>query len=689
MSLLERLGRKPIVKDEIEKLDVNDQIAQTEFQLKDQSSELYKSKEEILDYTQSENEIESEASLVSDQNADLTSKLELISKLDSDVNLTKALELLSSLSSQLSKNKKSDSILHELRDIESKEKVEKEHIEPPSFNSNHINEFAVDKPKESGGRVVSILSKSLDIKSDEISNVELDSKRAKKQSDKIEKNVEKENDLSVNLQNIESFGPNKEANEKILANSKLGLGSRLGLNTDVNSIPNPVPLQKLNANNNLRSTFAANQDQYQNLKLEIHRQIIEELSVEQQKIITNSSSDRTELERIVADLCNKVIDGENPFSIPRADRANIVNDIIDEVLGLGPIEPLLKDDTVSEVMINGPKMIYVERKGKLMLTNVQFQDEAHLMNIIERIVAPLGRRIDESSPLVDARLADGSRVNIIIPPLALNGACVTIRKFAKDPLTINNLIGFGTLDDDMASLIKACVTGRLNIVVSGGTGSGKTTTLNVLSSFIPEDERIVTIEDAAELQLRQDHVVTLESRPANVEGNGQVAIRDLVRNALRMRPDRIVVGEVRSGEALDMLQAMNTGHDGSLTTAHANSPRDVLSRLETMVLMAGMELPVKAIREQIASAIDLIIQQSRLRDGSRKITYITEVQGMEGDVIVLQDLFCFEQDGLDDNGKLKGSFKTTGIRPKFLEKLETNGIKLDCSMFIGDARWDE
>lgn len=471
--------------------------------------------------------------------------------------------------------------------------------------------------------------------------------------------------------------------------SRSGLGARLGKPLeDVKESVTSSGKSALMAKKGV-STAGSEQEQYQNLKIEIHRQIIEELSIEQQKIIANSSSDRSELEQIVIELCNKVIDGDNPMAVSRAARVNIVNDIVDEVLGLGPIESLLKDESVSEVMINGPKMVYVERKGKLTLTNVQFQDEAHLLNIIERIVAPLGRRIDESSPLVDARLADGSRVNIIIPPLALNGACVTIRKFAKDPLTINNLIGFGSLNEDMASLIKSCVLGRLNIVVSGGTGSGKTTTLNVLSSFIPEDERIVTIEDAAELQLRQDHVVTLESRPANVEGNGQVSIRDLVRNSLRMRPDRIVVGECRSGEALDMLQAMNTGHDGSLTTAHANSPRDVISRLETMVLMAGMDLPIKAIREQIASAVDLIIQQSRLRDGSRKITYITEVQGMEGDVIVLQDLFRFEQDGLDEDGKLKGEFQTSGIRPKFLEKLETNGIKVDVDMFLGNMGWNE
>jgi pilus assembly protein CpaF len=335
-------------------------------------------------------------------------------------------------------------------------------------------------------------------------------------------------------------------------------------------------------------------------------------------------------------------------------------------------------------MINGPKHVFVERMGKLHLTKVQFHDEGHLMNIIERIIAPLGRRVDESSPLVDARLEDGSRVNIIIPPLSLIGPCVTIRKFTKDPLTVENLIGFGSLSEDMAAFLRACIAARLNIVVSGGTGSGKTTTLNVLSSFIPSDERIVTIEDAAELRLMQEHVVTLESRPANIEGSGLITIRDLVRNALRMRPDRIVVGEVRSGEALDMLQAMNTGHDGSLTTAHANSPRDVLSRLETMVLMAGMDLPIRAIREQISSAVDLIIQQSRIRDGSRKITYITEVQKMEGDVIILQDLFRFVQTGIDEKNKVLGAFESTGMRPKFMEKFEMNGIQIPKNLFVSD-----
>jgi len=362
----------------------------------------------------------------------------------------------------------------------------------------------------------------------------------------------------------------------------------------------------------------------------------------------------------------------------------IADELFDEIMGYGPITPLLNDPEISEIMVNGPDQVYVERKGKIELTEVFFRDDAHVMNIIDRIVSPLGRRIDESMPMVDARLPDGSRVNAIIPPLSLVGPVITIRKFSQDPLTIEDLIQFNTLTPEMARFLEACVKSRLNIVVSGGTGSGKTTTLNVLSSFISPTERIITIEDAAELQLHQPHVVTLESRPPNIEGKGAISIRDLVRNALRMRPDRIIVGEVRSGETLDMLQAMNTGHDGSLTTGHANSPRDMLSRLETMVLMAGMDLPVRAIREQIASAIDLIIHQSRLRDGSRRITHITEVQNMEGDVIVLQDLFNFIQTGVDDDGRVIGEFRATGMRPKFIDRLEVSGYKLPVEVFTNN-----
>ena len=419
----------------------------------------------------------------------------------------------------------------------------------------------------------------------------------------------------------------------------------------------------------------AQEDNYQELKLTIHRRIVDEMTPKEQQFLASNKHSRAEMEELISSYCQRVLD-EYPTPVPRGERARIVSDICDEILGLGPIEPLLKDETITEVMVNGPQKVFVERNGKIQLTNVQFHDNAHLMTIIERIVAPLGRRIDESSPLVDARLTDGSRVNAIVPPLSLVGPCLTIRKFTKDPLSVDNLIGFGTLSEEMAEFLRACVKARLNIMVSGGTGSGKTTTLNVLSSFIPDRERIVTIEDAAELRLQQGHVVTLESRPANLEGRGAITIRDLVRNALRMRPDRIIVGEVRSGEALDMLQAMNTGHDGSLTTGHANSPRDILSRLETMVLMAGMDLPVRAIREQIASALDLIIQQTRIQDGSRKITYVTEVQKMEGDTIVLQDLFRYVQTGINEEGKSVGYYESTGLQPMFLQKFKMNGVEL-------------
>lgn len=433
----------------------------------------------------------------------------------------------------------------------------------------------------------------------------------------------------------------------------------------VTSAPRPVLIRKV--------------DPFVKLKSKIH----EELVAAVDPSLLNEAEDpakKQELERKLADVVDQIID-EEASHLTSTERQRITTDIIDEVMGFGPITPLLTDPSISEVMVNGPKQVYVERSGRLEITDVAFRDDAHVMHIIEKIVAPLGRRIDESMPMVDARLPDGSRVNGIIPPLSLNGPVITIRKFAADPFTVEDLIGFGTLTPEVAEFLEACVRVRLNVVVSGGTGSGKTTLLNVLSSFIPSDERIVTIEDAAELQLRQDHVVSLESRPPNIEGKGAIAIRDLVRNALRMRPDRIVVGEVRGGEALDMLQAMNTGHDGSLTTGHANSPRDMLSRLETMVLMAGMELPVRAIREQISSAIDLIVQTSRLRDGSRKIVKVTEVQGMEGDVITLQDIFVFEQQGIDEAGKIQGRFYPTGIRPKFMDRLEAAGVRVGPELF--------
>ncbi len=362
-------------------------------------------------------------------------------------------------------------------------------------------------------------------------------------------------------------------------------------------------------------------------------------------------------------------------------KKSFIEDIANELTGYGPITPFLKDPNVSEIMVNGANSIYVESKGKLVKTSSYFRDEDHVLQVIEKIVSPLGRRIDESSPMVDARLPDGSRVNAIIPPLALNGPTITIRKFPQDRLKIEDLVQFGTLSENMAQFLQACVQARLNIFISGGTGSGKTTLLNVLSTFIPHDERIVTIEDAAELQLSQDHVISLETRPPNIEGRGSISIRDLVRNSLRMRPDRIVIGEVRSAEALDMLQAMNTGHDGSLATGHANSPRDMLSRLETMVLMAGMDLPVRAIREQISGAIDLIIQQTRLKDGTRKITHISEVVGMEGDTITLQDIFVYKQTGTTPDGKIVGHFVSTGIRPSCIDKIKSYNIEIPTEWF--------
>jgi pilus assembly protein CpaF len=416
-----------------------------------------------------------------------------------------------------------------------------------------------------------------------------------------------------------------------------------------------------------------------------------------------TSADLLKLKRYLIDQVGRLMEGEplhlgnqaeliqqrlneayvqTKVSLPEDLRNQIFHDILDELTGFGPIQPLLEDEDISEVMVNGPKKVFVEKKGKLMKSPVTFDDDDHVLRVIDRIILPLGRRVDADTPTVDARLPDGSRVNAVIRPVSIDGPSITIRKFKKDKLSIQQLIDFGSLNSQMAEFIRACVLGHLNIVISGGTGSGKTTLLNVLSSFIPEEERIITIEDAAELQLQQEHVLRMETKVANTDGKGAVTIRDLVRNSLRMRPDRIVVGECRGGEALDMLQAMNTGHDGSLTTLHANSPRDAISRMETMVLMAGMDLPLKVVRQQISSAVDLIIQQTRLKDGSRKVTAITEVVGMEGDIVVLTDIFKFEQTGLGPNGKILGELKATGIRPIFTPRLEAAGFKLGAEIYM-------
>ncbi len=418
------------------------------------------------------------------------------------------------------------------------------------------------------------------------------------------------------------------------------------------------------------------------LRHKIHHVLIDELG----PILYDKRISEEDLRRRVHEQLHAALAQERaPLSA--ADKAQLIQDVSDDILGYGPIDRLLNDEELTEVMVNGPSSVYIERSGKLEKTDARFVDEEHLKRIIDKIVSEVGRRLDESSPMVDARLPDGSRVNAVIHPLAIGGPFLTIRKFSKDPFQIDDLIRFGTLNAASARFLQACVVGRLNLIVAGGTGTGKTTTLNVLSSFIPADERIVTIEDAKELQLNQEHVLCLESRPPNIEGRGEISIRDLVVNSLRMRPDRIVVGECRAGEALDMLQAMNTGHEGSLTTCHSNSPRDTLSRLEVMCLMAGMDLPIRAIREQVASALDLVVHEERLRDGTRKLVKITEVQGMEGDIITMSDIFEFEQVGLEA-GKVIGRIRPTGLRPKFIDRIEAAGIHLPPSVFgIGMSRY--
>jgi pilus assembly protein CpaF len=438
-------------------------------------------------------------------------------------------------------------------------------------------------------------------------------------------------------------------------------------------------LGKIRSRSTAGSGVSAQQDTYSDLKTRVQNRLLAELDP------TMDVTRVGEVRNTIQELYEQVLAEEN-IVLTRQERHRLFEQIAAEILGLGPLQPLLEDGEITEIMVNGAKNIYIEKKGKIHRMPITFESDEHVMRIIDRIVAPLGRRIDESSPYVDARLDDGSRVNAVIPPISLVGPVLTIRKFPENPITLEDLINYGTLTEEIIEFLRACVIARLNVVISGGTGSGKTTLLNVMSQFIPGDERIVTIENAAELQLRQEHVVTLESRPPNIEGRGEITIRQLVINSLRMRPDRIIVGEIRDEAALDMLQAMNTGHDGSMTTAHSNSPRDSLARIETMVMMAGMDLPVRAIREQVASAIDLVVHQERMRDGDRKIVQITEVSGMEGDVITMTDIFVFEQTGFED-GRVIGRFRPTGLRPKFIESIEAAGIHLPASTFgIGQRR---
>lgn len=425
----------------------------------------------------------------------------------------------------------------------------------------------------------------------------------------------------------------------------------------------------------LRGPDTGTLETLENLKRDIHNKLVDKLDLTKVGELQGEVL-RREIRLVVEHLC----DSEETL-LNRAEREQLIEEVLDETFGLGPLEMLLKDQTISDILINGPKSVYVERRGKLEKTDVEFRDNQHLLQIIDRIVSKVGRRVDEVSPMVDARLPDGSRVNAIIPPLALDGAAVSIRRFGSNPLKLEDLLHFRAFTPEIVLLLEAAIKGRLNLVISGGTGSGKTTLLNTLSNFIPSHERIVTIEDAAELQLQQEHAVRLETRPPNIEGKGQISATDLVRNALRMRPERIIIGECRGGETLDMLQAMNTGHDGSLTTMHANSPRDAISRLETMIMMSGFEMPIKAMRQQISSAVHLIVQTNRLQGGPRRVTHVTEIVGMEEDTVVMQDIFRYMQEGVDEAGRARGRFESTGIRPAFMERLESAGIHLPASLF--------
>src|SRR5688572_30526008 len=443
---------------------------------------------------------------------------------------------------------------------------------------------------------------------------------------------------------------------------------RIPLAPDGSAMIKPLPTTS-------RSADAAKAEEFDQLKRRIHNKLVDKLDLNRVGELQGDVL-RREIRLVVEHLC----DTEETF-LNRAERERLIEEVLDETFGLGPLEMLLKDQTISDILINGPKHVYVERRGRLEKTSVQFRDNAHLMQIIDRIVSRVGRRVDEVCPMVDARLQDGSRVNAIIPPLALDGACVSIRRFGSNPLKLEDLLNFKAFTPEMVMLLEGCIKARLNMIIAGGTGSGKTTLLNTLSSFIPHSDRIVTIEDAAELQLQQEHVVRLETRPPNIEGKGAITATDLVRNALRMRPERIIIGECRGAETLDMLQAMNTGHEGSLTTIHANTPRDAIARIETMITMAGFELPLKAMRSQVASAVDVIIQANRLQGGPRKITHITEVVGMEQDTIVMQDIYHYAQEGINEQGRAIGRFEATGVRPTFMDRLEQSGVRLPASAF--------